>query len=131
MDYKFAYFANFNGGNYAVIRNMEHKKSEVINLFDIDCIEDNTILGGSTLKTKDKEYSLIESTELIEAMSLPDGFSWGKVLYKSNDLYDARSGWSGTDCYYRLVLNKDEKKILLSNPEMLLDKISKACNGEM
>lgn len=106
---------------------IDKDKIVLVNLLNIEYVQE-FCTHGKILKTKDgKEYVVFEKDTQIERTKLPKGFKWNKEIYKTEKWYDARSGWSGEDNFYKFTLLFDKKTAVLSNPEFLLNKLQKAC----
>lgn len=113
-----------NTGAYMILisEDISGNKTVLINLLDIEFVQvEECDTDVKILKTKDGEvYFFREEDKKIE--QLPKGFKWSKRIYKSEKWYDAKNDWRAYDI---TLVNKLEA--LLSNPEILLNKLKKAC----
>lgn len=113
-----------NTGAYMILisEDISRNKTILINLLDIEFIQvEECDTDVKILQTKDnKVYFFGGEDKKIE--QLPKGFKWSKRIYKSEKWYDPKNDWIR---YEITLVNKVEA--LLSNPEILLNKLKKVC----
>lgn len=125
--YEFKMFTRINGEDFIILRDVyNHDNEKQIKLLDVEYINQSDIREFHLI-TKNKKYELFDNIEDMEKKILPDGFLWCKCIYKSEEVCDNHGCPMATWNYYKLILVKDKKKILLNNDKLLLQKLKKAC----
>lgn len=113
-----------NTGAYMILISEDISRNEtiLINLLDIEFIQvEECDTDVKILQTKDnKVYFFSGEDKKIE--QLPKGFKWSKRIYKSEKWYDPKGSW-----IRYAITSANKLEALLSNPEILLNKLKKAC----
>ena len=106
-------------------------KYNIIPLKNFICVEERE-KDGCYLLTKNNIYRIFNTLPELHAIRLPAGFRWESFCYKGRDILDNHGVPMGAINLYRLeIINTDEenRKKLLANPELLLEKLKAAAEN--